>query len=56
MKTKTMIIGGVEVVVTICPASRRKVASSIQKAHHSGTRYDPAAMWIAKNLGKKLGS
>lgn len=38
MKTKTANINGVEVEVKVCPPSRRKAASSIQKPRFQKTQ------------------
>ena len=54
--TRTMIIHGEQVEVTICKPSRRKAEATIQqqkrRRHLSGS--PKAALWVAKERGLKL--
>ena len=46
------LIDGVETIVTLCPASRRRAASSIQQKRYQVTSH--AALWMAWDTGKKV--
>lgn len=51
METYTVIIDGVEVEVKMCKPSRRRAASSIQKARYNKSN-QRGAKWIAKDNGQ----
>lgn len=57
IRMKTIILDGEAVEVMICPPSRRKAASSIQRLNprrrSSEAARKIAALWIARDLGKK---
>lgn len=55
-KTKTVVIAGQEVEVTVCRPSRRKAAGGIQQKP-KGRRVSSGrgALWVARDRGLKTG-
>lgn len=51
METKLVVIDGVEVEVTVCKPSRRRAASSIQKARYNKSN-QRGAKWLAVDSGQ----
>ena len=52
MKTKTVIINGMEVEVKVYPPSRRRAASSVQKPRYQKVDGQRGEKWVAGENGQ----